>query len=288
MTAVISSPAHIFNAALDYWRMGYSVIPCHGKKASISTWAVLQKRRPTRTELWGWYRSGAFQNVAIVCGSVSGGLVVIDLDGDSAVAKFKAHWPHLTHTWAVRSGSGHGLHLYLKVDQVPPTTKTAGLDWGNVEVRSNGAYIVAPPSIHPGSGQLYAVETYLPVLRLDNLNDLCAWVRHENASKRAVQPAPKPKPAIEEVKAARWAQAALAGECANVRSASSGSRNDTLNRAAFKMGQLVHDEKLSRTDVEAALFIAAAALVAEDGEAAVNRTIRSGIAAGIEHPRSRS
>jgi hypothetical protein len=82
----------------------------------------------------------------------------------------------------------------------------------------------------------------------------------------------------------RYALAALEREADCVRTALPGTRNATLNRAAFCLGQLIATNALDRTMVEAALTVAA--LDAGLGEREAERTIRSGLEAGLSHPRS--
>jgi hypothetical protein len=81
----------------------------------------------------------------------------------------------------------------------------------------------------------------------------------------------------------RYALTALEREAGRVRTAGPGTRNSTLNRAAFRLGQLVATEALDRTIVEVALT--EAALAAGLGEREVERTIESGLEAGLAHPR---
>ena len=83
--------------------------------------------------------------------------------------------------------------------------------------------------------------------------------------------------------AERWANNALEKELANARSAAAGSRNDTLNVAAFNLGQIVGGGHLERSLVEDGLLNAAlsAGLDEHEGKA----TIRSGIEDGIKEPR---
>jgi hypothetical protein len=63
-------------------------------------------------------------------------------------------------------------------------------------------------------------------------------------------------------------------------------RNDTLNVAAFSLGQIIGGGELDRNEVEHQLFQAAGGLVADDGKSSVKATITSGIRAGIKEPRS--
>ena len=81
----------------------------------------------------------------------------------------------------------------------------------------------------------------------------------------------------------RYALAVLEREADRVRTAGPGTRNSTLNRAAFCLGQLVAARALDRAAVEVALT--GAALAAGLGEREVERTIKSGLEAGLVHPR---
>lgn len=81
-----------------------------------------------------------------------------------------------------------------------------------------------------------------------------------------------------------WAKAALRNELASVRSAGEGTRNDTLNRAAFSLGQIVAGGALDEPDVIEALEDAARETGLDEPE--IHATIRSGLHAGYAHPRS--
>jgi hypothetical protein len=81
----------------------------------------------------------------------------------------------------------------------------------------------------------------------------------------------------------RWAAAALRGELERVRLAAEGSRNHTLNRAAFALGQIAGAGVLDAHEVEAHLRHAASAAGLGVREASL--TIRSGLSAGLARPR---
>jgi len=83
-----------------------------------------------------------------------------------------------------------------------------------------------------------------------------------------------------------YAQAALEGCTAELAAAASGSRNDTLNKLAFRLGRMVARGWISRAAVEDVLAEAMQAngYVAEDGIEAVKATMRSGIDAGEKEP----
>jgi hypothetical protein len=78
--------------------------------------------------------------------------------------------------------------------------------------------------------------------------------------------------------------AALRAETARVAEARPGTRNDTLNRAAFSLGQLVAAGLLPPIPVITGLISAArdAGLPLDEAE----RTVRSGLAGGARKPRA--
>jgi hypothetical protein len=80
-----------------------------------------------------------------------------------------------------------------------------------------------------------------------------------------------------------YAMAALSDEVRLVAAARPGTRNDTLNRAAFSLGQLVAAGLLPPLAVISALADAAERAGLPEDE--VRRTVRSGMAAGARCPR---
>jgi len=274
---------NIYLATRLYVAMGISVLPCNGKKPAVN-WTALQKRLPLEPTIDLWHKTGLLENVGVICGDVSGGLVVIDLDGEQAVETFSAQYPRLLDTYAVASGSGTGMHLYYYVRQVPPTTRVTGLTIGNIELRSNGSYVVAPPSIHP-NGKPYKVHYTADILRLQTLTPVVEWIKSLIREKHGGQmPPPSNHKPVQHSPA--YGMAALRGEAAEVARATPGERNARLYRAALKMGSLIADSKIDRASVEQELLAAASQLSNDDGEAATRRTIASGINRGLESSRA--
>jgi len=137
-----------------YVSKGLSVIPLEYKaKEPISKWKEYQQRLPTEEELEQWFKT-AWLNIAIVCGQVSGNLVVLDFDSHESLQQFIERISDdlvkkIKKTWVVRTGKG--FHIYLRVKGKPISTsfRDVGLD-----IQGEGKYVVAPPSLHP-SGKLY-------------------------------------------------------------------------------------------------------------------------------------
>jgi hypothetical protein len=181
----------------------------------------------------------------------------------------------------VATGSGRGVHLYFRCEKLPPTTRVMGRH-GNIELRANGCYIAAPPSLHPDTGQPYlsiggGTES---VAALPDLEAVVSWLKGMSRPARPAPAAERPERTI----GVAWAGRALIYEARDVRAAPEGSRNTRLNVAAYNLGQLVGDNLLTRAEVEAALL--AAAVAAGQSEREARATIASGLEAGIVEPRS--
>ena len=81
-----------------------------------------------------------------------------------------------------------------------------------------------------------------------------------------------------------YGRAALEGETAELASTPEGQRNDRLNRAAFRAGQLVAGGELDELEAVGALRHAANACGLDELE--TSKTLASGMAAGKQEPRS--
>ncbi len=265
--------ASVKAAAAAYSIAGLSVIPLQGKKCAVR-WEKFQREPATLMDIGRWDKAHILKNVGIVCGAVSRNLVVIDLDGESAVLAFRNRWPSLLKTYTVSTARGQ--HLYFHVDDLPRNRKVTGRS-GIVEVRGNGCYVVAPPSIHPETGKRYTANSIMP-LRLPNLDDVTDWL---NALSAPPSPAPE-RPTQPTIDESAYGATALAQEANRLRGMTEGGRNDHLNLSAFRMGQLVQRGLLAAGDVERELLIAALATGQTEREALA--TIRSGLNAGMTKP----
>ena len=142
-------------AALDYGRLGWSVIPVEprGKRALVR-WQAFQYRRADVPEIAEWFRRWPDANIAIVTGIVSG-LVVLDLDprhgAHASLESLQQAHGALPDTVEVSTGGG-GRHLYF-AHPGDVTHNRVGMAPG-IDLRGDGGYVVAPPSIH-ATGEPY-------------------------------------------------------------------------------------------------------------------------------------
>ncbi|MBO3739661.1 bifunctional DNA primase/polymerase [Actinoplanes flavus] len=268
-------------AALAYARHGIPVLPVHtpdqggvcschrgarcdspGKHPRLRHGLSEASTDPRQIRLWWTFWPRA--NVGLRTG------VVMDVaDVDSAEG-----WHGLRHLLGgdlpagpqVRTGGG-GRHLWFRPTGYGNRVRLLpGLDW-----RGAGGYVLAPPSRHAGGGDY-------------------RWIRRP-AVALPVGPATLlalvagPPPPVRERPVAhpgRYAEAALEAETDRVARAPAGSRNDTLNRAAFALGRLVGAGLLAESTV--CWELTAAARHAGLGWTEIRGTLRSGLTAGRRQP----
>src|SRR4029453_17561451 len=112
-------------------------------------------RHPSEAEACGWFRQWPEAGIAAVTGPISD-LVVVDVDprhgGDESLEKLEREHGALTKTVECRTGGG-GRHLYFTHPGGFIGNKV-GLAPG-IDIRADGGYVVAPPSLH-ASGVRYA------------------------------------------------------------------------------------------------------------------------------------
>jgi Bifunctional DNA primase/polymerase, N-terminal len=171
----------------------------------------------------------------------------------------------------VRTGGG-GWHLWFRPSGHGNRVRLLpGVDWRGV-----GGYVVAPPSRHHHGAD------YRWVIRPDG------GLPAPPARLLALVEGPSEPPATHRdpgrpiAHPRRYGRAALAAEAHRVATAPVGTRNDTLNRAAFALGRLVGAGLLDAGDVTRELD--AAARRCGLGRMEARRTIRSGLSAGRRAP----
>jgi hypothetical protein len=150
-----------FHHAKRYLEMGLSVIPLkpRDKPPNLSEWKQYQTRRATEEEIDSWFK-GTDNNIGIVCGKVSGDLVVVDFDDERAFRYCFSQGDGLAEkTLCARTSKG--LHVYLRLEETTKKTTLraiGGTDKAKpslpVDIQGEGGYVVAPPSIHP-TGKRY-------------------------------------------------------------------------------------------------------------------------------------
>jgi hypothetical protein len=144
-----------------------------------------------------------------------------------------------------------------------------------IDVRTAAGYGTAPGS-RTSAGIYTGLNPAPPAPLPDWITGLLQDKINTDSAERPAPSPQAPSPA--------YAQAALADEHDAVATAAQGTRNDTLNRSAFSLGQLVADGTLAEDQVTATLTDAA--LTAGLDKREIAATIRSGLTAGRRFPRS--
>jgi hypothetical protein len=159
----IDSMDLIDGAIHDYTGRGWSIIPIRrGDKRPLVRWEEFQHRRPGAAETRDWFRTWPDAGIGIVTGIVSG-LVVFDVDvrhgGDIALEQLEREHGRLPTTVECRTGGG-GRHLYFAHPGGLVRNKV-GLAPG-IDIRADGGYVVAPPSLHAGGLRYVWIEGRAP------------------------------------------------------------------------------------------------------------------------------
>ena len=212
--------------------------------------------------------------LAIRTGAVSG-TVVIDVDarGLPAMRQMIADGL-LPRTLAQRTGSGYHLvyaHPGVRIASGP------GKGGPGIDIKSDDAYIVAAPSVHPRTGRPYR---WLGPLTGELARLPQDWVKRLREPDRPALPARVP---VEAVRGTRYAQGAVRRELAELLGTEEGERNHALNKSAFVIGQLVGAGMLDGEDATAVLEDAGQRIGLSPGE--VRRSVASGLRAGARCPR---
>lgn len=139
-------------SAIEYVRRGWAVIPIRkgSKLPLIASWKEFQNRMPTEEEIKSWWTSSPDANIALVCGKISG-VIVVDIDSKGKDTKEITKGLELPPTLASRTGGG-GKHLFYKWNKDLIGAKV-GI-FPNIDIRSDASYVVLPPSLHQ-SGNRY-------------------------------------------------------------------------------------------------------------------------------------
>ena len=143
-------------AALAYAkRYGWYVFPCKpkDKRPLIQAWQHQATIDPDKIE--AWWNQWPDANIGIACGFSN--ILVVDLDTDKGgIDSWRSLGVDDSGALISLTGGG-GQHLVFKASaEYDIHNSTSKLGEG-IDVRGNGGYIIAPPSIHP-NGREYAWE----------------------------------------------------------------------------------------------------------------------------------
>ncbi len=218
-------------AALGYVARGWAVFPLVERQKTPACENGFKDATHDAEQVSMAWAARPNMNVGIATGDASGGLVVLDFDvdpdkGEDGIATLRA-WEathgELPETVQAITGRG-GLHMFYRTSQGVGCSINAEL---GVDIRGNGGYVVAPPSVHP-NGTPYLWENDPEDYEVAEADEnVMAFIRHiqpERTGKRFELP----------------------------REIRGGSRNDTLMRYACSMQARGDDDVLILAALEAA------------------------------------
>lgn len=151
----------MYQAAVQYIKMGLAVFPLEERGKRPKTRNGFKDATTDAAQVKAWWQQWPNANIGIATGKRSGGIFVIDLDIDEDKGIDGYHtledWQRengkFPETWTAITGRG-GYHLYFHSNS--EIKNRAGIIDG-VDVRGDGGYVVAPPSVH-SNGNRYEWE----------------------------------------------------------------------------------------------------------------------------------
>lgn len=150
--------SEFLSSALGYASAGWQTFPCLQNGKTPLTQYGFKDASSEKTVLEEWDRVFPGANLAVATGQSN--LVVLDVDpksgGMESLRELVEKHPDLKQTYIVKTGSG-GYHFYFRARPDFPLTNSASKVGPGLDIRANGGYVIAPPSIH-ANGNPYTWE----------------------------------------------------------------------------------------------------------------------------------
>jgi hypothetical protein len=227
---------------------------------------------------WRTWFAADDANIGLDCGK--SGLVVVDIDpraGGVVSVLNLARSELMLRPTLMQHTRGDGLHLIYQAHLNHELSNTAGRlpgvgELAGIDLRANGGYIVYATSTVDGR-PWRLINPQQPVALAPS------WMTEPDTE----QPAHVVQASPERIRTS-YIEAALRDEAAQVAGAAKGTRNHTLNSAAFSLGQLIGHAGLTTADVTNVLAAAATACGLPERDA--QSAIRSGIKGAAAKPRT--
>ena len=286
---------------------GYSPLPVNGKRVDLDDWPNIRATNAI-IDTWAITRADHL-NTGVLCRDTP--FIDIDVTVEEVAEAIEALLDSEIESSAVRIGLPPKRAIPFRTDapfkKIATQFKDPNGQEHKVEVLGDGQQIVVN-GIHPDTHKPYRWHGGEPGPKLQR-KDLPLMTAETAAAFIAAAAAIMKAHGWEEVGAKKstgargaagntggaekasareraYAQAALDGCAEELADTAAGDRNNILYKKSFRCGTMVGAGWIARTEVEAALFDAAASckLTDDDGERQVRRTIQSGLDAGIKQP----
>lgn len=148
----------IKDKAKEYLKAQLSVIPTkEDKLPALPTWKPYQSQRIKEDEVEGLFTGANVKGLAIICGAISGGLEVIDVDTkhdttgslwDELRGLIEDNLPELYSRLVIAQTRSGGYHIYYRCSSIAGNLKLSTKKNREVliETRGEGGYVIAPPT----------------------------------------------------------------------------------------------------------------------------------------------
>jgi len=186
-TGVIHTPAlelvqavpSFLRFALEYAELGYRVIPLHSPEGAgcscghpdcesrgkhPRTRAGLKDATSKPETIRGWWERWPKANIGLATGPLSG-FFVLDCDGkqgEASLIEMAKHGCSLPDTYIVRTGRGS--HFYFNWPDNQDVRNSQSKIAPGLDIRGDGGFVVAPPSVHASGAQYEIAESSIPAV----------------------------------------------------------------------------------------------------------------------------
>lgn len=246
--------------ALKYAAHGYPVFPLKGKIPAIEGGFRSATIDEAVINRW-WQGKYVGCNIGIPTGEASR-FWVLDIDnkapeanGLNSLRNIVAEHGELPITVTQRTGSG-GQHLLFRWRDTE-IRNSAGRIGPGIDVRGDGGYIVASPSIHPVTHQAYQWINGRSLFEFEiaacppSLEQVFARPSGVSVTPQVAHPITVSPQLVS------YGRHALDDECRRIECAVNGTQESTLNNAAFALGQLVAAQALGYREASDGLLASA-------------------------------
>src|SRR4029077_18768365 len=140
-------------AALQLAQKGLAVFPCQPRGKEPACDAGLHAATCDIERINRWWQAVPDLNVGIATGTASG-IFVLDIDGEGGEASLRRlEQENCPLPPTIEAITGKGRHCYFRMRG--SIRNSAGQIGAGLDIRGDGGYVIAPPSIHP-SGRAYS------------------------------------------------------------------------------------------------------------------------------------
>jgi len=141
----------MLDTARSYANCGWHVFPCKERGKTPLTKNGYKAATTDHSQIQTWWENRPTANIGIATGEISR-FVVLDIDAKNNGEETLKEFGPLPDTPVVFTGNGRHVWFTYPDHHVP---SSAGKIGAGLDIRGDGGYVIAPPSIHK-NGKMYA------------------------------------------------------------------------------------------------------------------------------------